>query len=295
MLNSTMRTSRGRLLVAAIGVLIMSAGINIFTTPLNLYTSGLMGYAQVLRTVLDQYFGIRVTAIDLAGIFYYMINVPIMLLTMRSLGKGFAIKTVAYTSLFSLATALIPVPATPVVDDMLTNVILGAICVGVGDGLVLTCGCSVGGIDMLGLYFSKKKGTPVGQFGTYANVALFVVCFFLFDFSVVLYSLIYMVFTNMLLDKMHQQNINLQVFIFTKHRDGLMERTIMEETGRGVTRWTGEGAYTNEPNQVLCTCINRYERERIERIVKGVDPYAFIIAIPGVYINGNFIRKVTAN
>ena len=37
------------------------------------------------------------------------------------------------------------------------------------------------------------------------------------------------------------------------------------------------------------------ERERIERIVKGIDPYAFIIAIPGVYINGNFIRKVTAN
>lgn len=295
MFNSTMRTSQGRLLVAAIGVVIMSAGINIFTTPLQLYTSGLMGYAQVLRTVLDQYFGLKVTSVDLAGVFYYMINIPIMLLTMRSLGRSFALKTVAYTTLFSLTTALIPVPAVPVVDDPLTCVILGAICVGVGDGLVLTCGCSVGGIDMLGLYFAKKIGTPVGMFGTYANVALFVACFFLFDFSIVLYSLIYMVFTNMLLDKMHQQNINLQVFIFTKHRDGEVEHRIMEETGRGVTRWTGEGAYTNEPNEVLCTCINRYERERIERIVKGIDPYAFIIAIPGVYINGNFIRKVSAN
>ena len=289
-----MRTSQGRLLVAAVGVVIMAIGINIFTTPLHLYTTGLMGYAQVLRTVLEQYLGIRVTAIDLAGVFYYMINVPILLLTARTLGKAFALRTIVYTTLYSAATAFIPVPAEPLVTDPLTGILVGAICIGVGDGLVLTCGCSIGGLDMLGLYFAKKRGTAVGAFGTYANVALFVVCFFLFDFSVVLYSLIYMVFSNMLLDRMHQQNINLQVFIFTKNRQGEIESRIMEETGRGVTCWVGEGAYTGEKNHVLCTCINRYEREKIERIAKDVDPYAFIIAIPGVYINGNFIRKVDA-
>ncbi|MGM9662545.1 MAG: YitT family protein [Oscillospiraceae bacterium] len=292
MLNSTMRTSHGRLILAAFGVLLMSVGINIFTTPLNLYTSGLMGYAQLIRTVLDQYLGIRVTFIDLAGVLYYLINIPILLLTARTLGKGFALKTILYTSLFSVATAVIPVPSTPLVEDTLTSVLLGAICMGVGDGFVLTCGCSVGGLDMLGLYFSKKKGTPVGQFGTYANVALYVVCFFLFDFSVVVYSVIYMVFSNMIVDKMHQQNINLQVFVFTKNRDGRIQRQIMEETGRGVTCWDGAGAYTSEPTRILCTCINRYERDQIERIVKSVDPKAFLIAIPGVYINGNFIHKV---
>lgn len=295
MFNHTMRTNRGRMVVAALGVLIMALGINLFTTPLQLYTTGLMGYSQVLRTILADFFGIRVNAIDLAGVFYYMINVPILLLTMRSLGRSFAIKTVLYTTLFSAATALIPVPTQPLVEDPLTGIIVGSICMGVGDGLVLTCGCSIGGLDMLGLYFSKKKGTAVGAFGTYANVALFIACFFLFDFSIVLYSLIYMVFSNMLLDRMHQQNINLQVFIFTKRRDGGIERHIMEETGRGVTRWEGSGAYTGEANQVLCTCINRYERERIERIVKCDDADAFLIAIPGVYINGNFVRKVSAN
>lgn len=294
MFNSTMRTSQGRLLVAAVGVIIMAVGINIFTTPLHLYTAGLMGYAQLLRTVLDTFLGIRVTAIDLAGVFYYMISVPILLLTARTLGRAFAMKTILFTTLFSAATAFIPVPAEPLVEDPLTGVIVGAICLGLGDGLVLTCGCTVGGLDMLGLYFAKKRGMAVGTFGTYANAALFIACFFLFDFSVVLYSVIYMVFSNVLVDRMHQQNINLQVFIFTKNQEGEIQRRIMEETGRGVTCWKGEGAYTGEENHVLCTCINRYEREKIERIAKGVDPYAFIIAIPGVYINGNFIRKVEA-
>ena len=67
---------------------------------------------------------------------------------------------------------------------------------------------------------------------------------------------------------------------------------IMEELGRGVTRWQGEGAYTNEASSVLCVCINRYEMEKLERIVKGADPQAFIITTHGVRINGNFIHKV---
>lgn len=287
-----MRTSQGRLLVAAVGVVIMAIGINIFTTPLHLYTTGLMGYAQVLRTVLDQYLGIRVTAIDLAGVFYYMINVPILLLTARTLGKAFALRTIIYTTLYSAATAFIPVPAEPLVTDPLTGILVGAICIGVGDGLVLTCGCSIGGVDMLGVFFSKKRGIPVGQFGMYANVLLFVACFLLFNFSITAYSVIYMMFTNMIIDRMHQQSISVQALIFTKDHSGTISRTVMQEMGRGVTYWEGAGAYTDEPSRILCTCISRYEQEQLERIVKATDPHAFIITIPGVHIDGNFIHKV---
>ena len=101
-----------------------------------------------------------------------------------------------------------------------------------------------------------------------------------------------MVFSSLILDRMHQQSINLQALIFTKYRDNVIPQRIMEETGRGVTRWDGYGAYTNEPTAVLCTCINRYELEQLERIVKGVDPKAFIITTSNVHINGNFIHKV---
>ncbi len=293
MLNSTMRTQAGRMILAAVGVILMSIGINVFTTPLHLYTTGLMGYSQVIRTVLADSLHISFTRIDIAGILYYLLNIPVILVVFRSLGKAFMIRTAAFTLLFSLSTAFIPVPELPLISDTLTGVIVGSICVGVGDGLLLTCGGSVGGLDMLGIYFSKKKGIPVGQFGSYANILLFVVCFFLFDFSVVVYSIIYMVFTNLIVDRMHQQNINVQAFIFTKDCTGRISKQIMEETGRGVTYWQGKGAYTDEENRVLCTCINRYELEKLERIVKGVDPQAFIITIAGVHINGNFIHKIT--
>ena len=292
MYNNSMRTPAGRMIIAALGCIIMSIGINMFTTPQHLYTTGLMGYAQLIRSFLEERMGIAFAGIDLAGVLYYVLSIPIILITFRTLGRAFFIRTFIFTLFFSATTAFIPVPVIPYIEDPLTSVVVGAICVGVGDGMVLTCGCSVGGIDMLGVYLSKKHGMSVGKVGTVANIALFVICFFIYDFSIVLYSVIFMVFTNLIVDKMHQQNINVQAMIFTKHTDNAIASKIMEETGRGVTRWDGYGAYTNEQSSVLCTCINRYEQEQIERIVKGIDPNAFIIMNYGVHINGNFQHRV---
>lgn len=292
MYNSTMRTAAGRMFIATLGCIIMSIGINVFTTPLNLYTSGLMGYSQLIRSILAEDLGISFAHIDLAGILYYVLSLPIFIITFRSLGKEFFIRTVVFALVFSATTALVPVPATPIIEDPLTCVVVGGICVGAGDAMVLTCGCTVGGLDMLAMHISKKTGMQVGKFTIFVNILLFLCCFFRYDFSVVLYSIIYMVFATLILDRMHQQNINVQALIFTKRTDDVIPREIMSQLGRGVTRWQGEGAYTNQPSSVLCTCINRYEMEKLERIVKAEDSQAFIITTHGVRINGNFDHKI---
>lgn len=292
MYNSTMRTAAGRMFIATLGCIIMSIGINVFTTPLNLYTTGLMGYSQLIRSILAEDLGISFAHIDLAGILYYVLSLPIFIITFRSLGKEFFIRTVVFALVFSATTALVPVPATPIIEDPLTCVVVGGICVGAGDAMVLTCGCTVGGLDMLAMHISKKTGMQVGKFTIFVNILLFLCCFFRYDFSVVLYSIIYMVFATLILDRMHQQNINVQALIFTKKLDDAIPREIMSQLGRGVTRWQGEGAYTNQPSSVLCTCINRYEMEKLERIVKAEDSQAFIITTHGVRINGNFDHKI---
>lgn len=292
MYNSTMRTVAGRMFIATLGCIIMSIGINVFTTPLNLYTTGLMGYSQLIRSILAEDFGISFAHIDLAGILYYVLSLPIFIITFRSLGKEFFIRTVIFALVFSATTALVPVPSSPIIEDPLTSVVVGGICVGAGDAMVLTCGCTVGGLDMLAMHISKKTGMQVGKFTIFVNILLFLCCFFRYDFSVVLYSIIYMVFATLILDRMHQQNINVQALIFTKKLDDAIPREIMSQLGRGVTRWQGEGAYTNQPSSVLCTCINRYEMEKLERIVKAEDSQAFIITTHGVRINGNFEHKI---
>ncbi|MFR3392257.1 MAG: hypothetical protein ACLTT1_18055 [[Clostridium] scindens] len=54
----------------------------------------------------------------------------------------------------------------------------------------------------------------------------------------------------MAIDRVHIQNINTSVMIFTKKMG--ISRAIIEQTGRGVTNWDGEGAYTNKTSILCC-------------------------------------------
>ena len=282
-----------RLVVAVIGELIAAAALNLFMVPLNLYTGGLMGVCQLLRTLAADYLGMNFGAYDVAGILYFLLNIPILLLAYKNLGRAFVAKTLICTVAFSLFYSLIPSPSVPIVDDYLTACLLGGILAGVGGGLVLTCGASGGGLDIVGLYLSKRGSQfTVGKFSLSFNAVLYTACLFLFSPEVAIYSVIYNFFTAMVLDRMHQQNVSIQALIFTKGDEDALARFIIENLGRSVTYWEGVGAYTGEDVHVLCVCLSKFEIEELVHAVHSIDPHAFVTAQEGTRIYGNFQRKV---
>ena len=282
-----------RLVVAVIGELIAAAALNLFIVPLNLYTGGLMGVCQLLRTLAADYLGMNFGAYDVAGIVYFLLNIPILLLAYKNLGRAFVAKTLICTVAFSLFYSLIPSPSVPMVDDYLTACLLGGILAGVGGGLVLTCGASGGGLDIVGLYLSKRGSQfTVGKFSLSFNAVLYTACLFLFSPEVAIYSVIYNFFTAMVLDRMHQQNVSIQALIFTKGDEDTLARFIIENLGRSVTYWEGVGAYTGEDVHVLCVCLSKFEIEELVHAVHSIDPHAFVTTQEGTRIYGNFQRKV---
>ena len=282
-----------RLVVAVIGELIAAAALNLFIVPLNLYTGGLMGVCQLLRTLAADYLGMNFGAYDVAGILYFLLNIPILLLAYKNLGRAFVAKTLICTVTFSLFYSLIPSPSVPIVDDYLTACLLGGILAGVGGGLVLTCGASGGGLDIVGLYLSKRGSQfTVGKFSLSFNAVLYTACLFLFSPEVAIYSVIYNFFTAMVLDRMHQQNVSIQALIFTKGDEDTLARFIIENLGRSVTYWEGVGAYTGEDVHVLCVCLSKFEIEELVHAVHSIDPHAFVTTQEGTRIYGNFQRKV---
>ena len=282
-----------RLVVAVIGELIAAAALNLFIVPLNLYTGGLMGVCQLLRTLAADYLGMNFGAYDVAGILYFLLNIPILLLAYKNMGRAFVAKTLICTVAFSLFYSLIPSPSVPIVDDYLTACLLGGILAGVGGGLVLTCGASGGGLDIVGLYLSKRGSQfTVGKFSLSFNAVLYTACLFLFSPEVAIYSVIYNFFTAMVLDRMHQQNVSIQALIFTKGDEDALARFIIENLGRSVTYWEGVGAYTGEDVHVLCVCLSKFEIEELVHAVHSIDPHAFVTAQEGTRIYGNFQRKV---
>lgn len=281
-----------RLVGGLLGSLLMSVAINVFIVPQGLYAGGAYGLCQVIRTLLQTKLGVE-ASFDLAGVLYFFANIPLFLLAFRTLGRTFCLKAGICTVSNSVFLALIPSPAVPIIPDPLTSCMIGGILVGFAAGLVLTCGCSTGGLDILGLYLSKKNNKfTVGRFCISFNVCLYLLCFILFDATTAIYSAIYNVLSNLFLDRLHRQNVSVQLLIFTKSKDPALPKYIMEQLDRGVTYWQAKGAYTGDDVQVLCVCLSKYEIDTLEQVIRDIDPNAFFVVQEGVRVVGNFKRHL---
>ncbi len=274
-----------------LGSLLFALGVNLIIMPLNLYNGGFMGVAQLIRTFVVSVLHVDAGNIDLAGIIFYILNVPLFYLAWKGIGKSFCVRTVIAATMESVLLTAIPIPTEPIISDMLTACIIGGLIAGVGTGLILRGGSSGGGQDIVGILCAKKyPGFSVGKIGIIMNIGVYGICMMLFDIEVVIYSLIYATVTSLAIDKIHIQNINMSVMIFTK-KIGIA-KAIMEETGRGVTNWEGTGAYTNENTEILYVVISKYEVNQIKRIVQKIDPKAFMIFTEGTAVTGNFEKRL---
>lgn len=293
MLNTAVHRPGLRMLACILGEWIAAFSLNYFIVPLGLYSGGGIGVCQLIRTLLQTWAGLSFDGYDIAGILYFLINIPILLYARRILGQKFVLKTVICTVAFSLFYSVIPTPSAMLVNDTLTACLLGGILSGIGSGLVLTCGGSGGGLDVIGLCLSKRGSRfTVGRFSMTFNAFLYAICLILFRPEVAIYSVIYNFAAAMVVDKAHQQNISVQALIFTRAGEQELGRAIMDQMGRGVTWWEGVGAYTGENVHILCVCLSKYEIEELFHTVHSMDPHAFITLQEGVRIDGNFQKKL---
>ncbi len=275
-----------------LGALLFSIGLNLFIVPLGLYSGGLMGIAQIIRTLLQDYFHLAIpSGIDIAGIINFLMNIPLFILAYRSISRKFFARTLFWVIIQTFFMTVIVIPKEPFINDILAACLIGGICCGVGVGLALRSSGSSGGIDILGVYFSLKyPSISVGKLGIFINILVFTICAYLFSLPIAIYSIIYTVCLAMAMDKVHYQNINMTAMIFTKNPN--LQRVIMEEMRRGVTYWKGAGAYTNEDTNILVTVISKYEITHLKKIIQEIDAKAFVILNEGIGISGNFEKRL---
>ena len=200
------------------GSLMFALGVNLIIIPLGLYNGGFMGISQLIRTFVVSVLHVPVpSGVDLSGILYFIINIPLFYMGLKILGKEFAIKTLITVGMQSMFLVVVPIPAVPLIEDYLTACIIGGIIAGTGTGLVLRGRSSGGGQDIIGLCCSKKyPNISVGKINILMNIFVYAICLFLFNIEIVIYSLIYTTVLAMAIDRVHIQNINTSVMIFTK-------------------------------------------------------------------------------
>ncbi len=281
-----------RILGILVGAAIYAAGMNLFIVPAGLYTGGVMGSCQVIRTLLVQNFHLDFGGLDIAGILNYLVNIPILLIAWQKIDRRFVGKTVIAVTAITVFLSVIPVRDV-LEGDRLAKCLLGGLCVGAGGGTLLYMGANSGGSDVIGILLMRHDANlSVGRINLCANVLLYCVCAILFQVPTALYSVIFAMVNSYTVDKLHSQNINVELTIITKTDTRPMEQEILAGMHRGITKLTGEGEYTSEPVTMLYVVVSKYEVYQVRRIVNKYDPHAFVVAKRNAIIYGNYLKKL---
>ena len=284
-------TESKKIVICILGAFLYAAGINLFVVPAGLYTGGLVGISQVIRTILTAGLGMDFGSFDVAGLIYYIINIPIFIIAFTRMGRKFFLKTLVTVTAITFFMSVIP--ARVIVEDIMAACVVGGIVSGVGIGIVLRTGASSGGMDVIGVLLTRwKRDFSVGKVNLFVNLILYGTCLFLFDMGVVIYSVIYASVHSVAMDKMHTQNINVEVNVITKADTSELEKEVFQELGRGITKWTAFGAYTNDRSQILYIMLSKYEVNRLKAIIHKYDTNAFIVVNEGVSVDGNYLKKL---
>ncbi len=281
-----------KFIIAIFGTFLYAIGMNWFVVPLNLYSGGVMGVCQIIRTVLVTYLHMPVVNVDVAGIIYYIINIPIFILGYKCMGRLFMLKTVVCVTTMSIFLTIVPVISI-LETDVLASCLIGGIISGVGCGLNLKMSSSAGGMDILGIYMVKKKGNySVGKANIIVNIFVYGICLFMFDIPIVIYSIIYSVIYSIAIDRIHSQNINVEVIVISKKANDEMKNQIMTELERGITQWKAKGAYTMDDSEVLYILLSKYEVAQLKSIIRQYDKDAYIVVKEGTDVDGNYLKKL---
>lgn len=293
-LAEALKADVNKYLYVIVGGLIYSIFMNLFIVPIGTYAGGFMGVAQIIRTLLTQNLGVNTGQTDIAGIISFVMNVPLFLFALRSIGKMYLFRSAICIASETLFLVLIPVPIEPIISDTLVGVIIGGIGCGLGGGLVLRGGSSGGGLDLIGtLLIKKNNNLKMSTVSNTFNVLVYGTMLFLFNVDTVVYSIIYSVVYVMAVDKVFIQNINVEMHIITNSQVVTeMQKEVFKKLNRGITKWSAIGGYTGAHKEIVYVIVNKYEVQHLIWIVRKYDKSALIIENSGVRVNGNFLKKV---
>jgi len=230
------------------------------------------------------------------GYTYLLINVGLILLAIKMLGANFGIKTIigviAGAFLLGLMQSLIK---QPVVNDRFLSALIGGGLAGVGLGIIFTQGGSTGGTDIIAMIINKYRNISPGRVILACDVFIIGSSFFvLLDMSpvnrieTIVYGYVSMAVTAYAIDAvLSGSKQSVQIFIFSKHHIEIADQ-ITNQLGRGVTLIDGKGWYSKEDQKILITMVRKFEANDVYRVIKEIDPDAFIsvASVMGVFGKG---------
>jgi uncharacterized membrane-anchored protein YitT (DUF2179 family) len=266
-LNSRVQAWMMDMVFIMAGCIVFVVGMNGLLIPHQLIAGGLTGVALLLHY-----------AMPLGGVggWYFLLNIPLVWLGWRYIGRRFMILTAFGMAFFSLAASLIPLTPFAVQDPIAAIIAAGVIC-GTGAGLILRSRGSAGGLDILSIYLRQKFGFSVGSLGFAMNGAILVAGAWYHNLQTALYSGIFIFVCARVVDAV-LAGINPQkIILVVSDRSEEVAQTLMSGMKCGVTFLQGEGGFARREKKIICSVVRLMDVPRFKALTLGVDEGALVV------------------
>ena len=273
------------LILLILGALLNAIAVLVFQAPFDIAPGGVSGVAIILNSLSDG-------AIPM-GVVILLGNIPIQILAYRILGgwrviAGTIFAVVVYSLLIEFLT---PYLAGQIVsEDRFLNALFGGIITGIGSGMILAAGGTLGGTSTLGRILQQRSGIPLSTSTLYTDGIVVGVAGLVFGWEAALYAMVALYVGGVTADYVLEgPSVIRTAVVITDHPRELAE-AIITRIGRGVTAWEGTGMFTEQPRTILYVTISRSQVNELRRCVTSLDPNAFLVIGQGHTAYGHGFR-----
>ena len=270
-------------------------------------SGGSSGLAQVIKLIIFSIFKKLDTKNEriILSSLYLLINIPLLILAFKGVGKRFAIFTLLNVGCVFLFTNTIKGEMFTKLAEyvsghggMLTRALFAGMCTGISSGIAYKIDASAGGFDIISFYISAKKSTLAGKYGMFINgtiVASFALVSGLSNHDLAtavggaLFSFVYLLTVMLVIDVINIRNKKAKIEITTSNKD--LPQLLISNIPHGATIIDAKGAFTNSERYIIEMVVSTTEIKRSLNIIKTLDPDSFVVitSLTGVY--GNFHMK----
>ena len=281
-----LRRTVGEYFLLTLGTALVAFGVYFFKFPNNFNTGGVTGLAVILSAV--------VPAVS-SSTFASVINLAFLVLGFLALNRGFGVRTVYCSVLFSALLSgferLLPMTA-PLTDQKMLELFFAVIFPSLGSAILFNLQSSTGGTDILAMILKRFSSLDIGMALLYVDVLIAGSTLLFVGVETGLYSLLGLVLKSVVVDSVIESLNRRKSFIAVTSCPEEVCGFITQTLKRSATYWQAQGAYSHDSRWVVLTALSRAQAVALRQRLKEIDPQAFMLVTNSSEIFGKGFMRV---
>lgn len=262
-----------------LGCAIFAFGFSFFAYPNAIIAGGISGVSMIINLL----FGTPV------GVVIIIINIPLFAVSWHKFGFSFMLSSLIGMLLSSIFVDLFSLIDFVATENIFLASVFGGLIKGMGLGLIYSTSATTGGVDIIAKFLRVKyQHINFGTLILFLDVIVIGSYAIIFDsYDIAMYAIVSMVINAKVVDLVMSGGTASKVCYVISDESEVVKNAITEKLRRGVTYLHGEGAWSGNEKDIILVVIKQNQIVDLKRLVKSVDPNAFMISCNSSEVFGN--------